>query len=255
MKISKKELERLIREELQKEIEEGIFDAFKGGLKKIGGDVARGVTGAAKAAGEKASQAAGAVKKYGQDVKAAGQAASAEADKQKLLSKIDSAKQQAKQSFSSLLGQADALGMETEANDLQDLLYHFDEPSEKAPEAAASELALSQIAGLETGQPSAPESGTKPTRSVKAPSQRAVSKRLGLRNEAEMGGHAPIAQNDSDLMMKLMKLPRDQRIAVIDKIQKDHYQKHGEPKFRISALAMLGYYTREELDDMGYDPT
>lgn len=64
-----------------------------------------------------------------------------------------------------------------------------------------------------------------------------------------------LSLDDPQLEMKLRAMRGEERIAAIDMIQDEHFKKFGRPKFGISSLASLGYYTREELDDMGYDPT
>ena len=82
MKITRTQLQKIIKEELEQaiqegEIDEGWFDALKGGIGKVAGDVRTRVAGAGSA-----------VKQYGKNVAAAGAQASKDADIAKLQSQL-----------------------------------------------------------------------------------------------------------------------------------------------------------------------
>lgn len=251
MKISKQQLENLIREELEKELEEGFFDALKGGVKKVAGDVGGGMARAAGAAKQKFGQAASAAKQYGQDVKAAGQAASQAADKKRLMASIEATKQAMSQKLSALMGQADKMGMEQEAKELETLIGNL-----SAEERISSERDLALASTVRPPEPpAAPSPVSSPPATKQKKSQNFPTQKMVGDIKKKVTEMAQTSSSDSELYKKLLAMPREQRIAAIDAIQKDHMTKFGQPKFRISALAALGYYTRDELDDMGYDPS
>lgn len=92
MKISKQQLENMIREELQKEVEEG----FLGGMaKKLAGDV----KGAATSGMQKA-------KRYGQDVVKAGKVSAAQ-DQLKKAKALEAAMQQKLQTAQGMVARAE----------------------------------------------------------------------------------------------------------------------------------------------------
>ena len=106
MRLTEEQLHQIVSESVQNILmQEGWWDALKGGFGKVGRDAAgavqqgaqavgRGVQGAYNAAKNTAQQAGQAVKNYAQDVKRAGMQASDQADVQKAIQTIQKLQKQ-----------------------------------------------------------------------------------------------------------------------------------------------------------------
>lgn len=125
MKVTREQLRKIIKEELEEAVKEGEVDEALGGFlkgigKKLGGDVKKKAGQVTQAAGEKVGKVTGAVKQYAGDLKAQGQAASLRQDQNKMLqqmSKIDAQIEQLNQIKQNLQSKLDSMGGDFEATE------------------------------------------------------------------------------------------------------------------------------------------
>lgn len=142
---TKEQLTQIIKEETvavlaEQKINEGPFDALKGGISKVGGDI----------------------KKYAGDVVKAGKTASVNADIKKQIVALMKQNEATLKAMDALFKRADALGIKTsQLNKAYNLGLEIDNvlraQAETTGEAAPEPLGDAPAGGAETGEPTSPK--------------------------------------------------------------------------------------------------